>query len=149
MPPIINGRRQCPECHLWCDVKLEHCERCYAEMVPPTYASMQKQRIHHARLVEFEGHVFIAKRTLDLYDEYSFPEVGDILVVQGHGDNSLFFELAAYVEGWGEDPEPSFMLLRIDPDDSWPKDWQVLDVDPEEAVILRLDKAKKEGRRGH
>jgi hypothetical protein len=106
----------------------------------PTYAEAQKTRIHMARLVEYGNHWFIAKKNLDLFEDYYGAEVGDIIVVQAKTGVSIYFELAAEVEGWGHEPEESFLIIRVDPEREFDK-LPVLDVHPEEAAILR---AKKE-----
>jgi hypothetical protein len=65
---------------------------------------------------------------------------------QGPGGNPIFFEIAGDIDGWGPQPVPAWLLLRVNLDD-WPKDWPVLDVNPEEAVTL--GKAEKEGGAGN
>jgi hypothetical protein len=100
-----------------------------------TYNEAQKTRIHMGRLVEYGSHWFIAKKNLDLFEDYYGAEVGDIIVVQAKTGVSIFFELAADVEGWGNDPERSFLLVRIDPEREF-RNLPVLDVNPEDATIL-------------
>lgn len=116
--------------------ELERCPTCYMEYEPELVLIEPITAIHLGRIVEFGGQSFISKRVLDIFEDYSFSEIGDIIRVHGHGGHDIFFELAGIVEGWGEEPEPSYLLIRVDPDDAWPKDWPVLDVNPEDAVKL-------------
>lgn len=146
--PIFNGRVQCSNCKQWSEADRTRCPNCLHELdtgpKPPTYKEAQKAYIHVDRVVQYGDHWFIAKDALAMYEDYDDSEVGDIIVVRGSA-GPLFFELAADIDGWGEQPVPAFMLLRIDPNDCWPKDWPVLDVDPSEAVILARDEKKAEG----
>lgn len=134
------NRAQCPECNLWTEKDRERCPNCLADMNPPpkaTYANARLAHLHIQRIVRYDNHWFVAKKALDLYEDYYGASVGDIIVVQGHGGQSMFFELAAFIEGWGDEPEPAFLILRIDPDNCWPEDWPVLDVEPEDAWTPR------------
>ena len=145
MPGPMNYRRCVnTDCNCVFPPSKNRCPSCYEEWYEiPTYASSQVARIHYARLVVNGGAYFIAKENLDMYEDYYGAEVGDVVAFQGPGGSPIYFEIAGDIEGWGPQPVPAWLLLRVD--DQWPKDWPVLDVDPSEAVILARDKAEEEG----
>jgi len=150
MPGPFQGRKcQNRECGRHFSNELDRCPTCYVAWEDPvTYTSLQLTRMHHSRITTWNNQGFIARRFLALYDDYAEAWVGDIIAVQGHGGQDMFFELAGYIEGWGDEPEPAFLLIRVDPNTEWPDDWPVLDVNPEDSIDLsKIPKGKRSGKK--
>lgn len=95
-----------------------------------------KALLHPGRIVEFKGTPFINARALELYEDYYDHAVGDVISVQGPGGGTIFFELAGHVSARKDtDFETGYMLVRVDPEAEL-RDLPVLDVNPEDAVLL-------------
>ncbi len=146
--PTFHRRCVNPDCNTVFPAAKNRCPSCYEEWYElPTYESSQIARIHHGRLVVNGGGYFIAKENLEMYEDYYAASVGDVVAFQGPGGSPIYFEIAGDIDGWGPQPVPAWLLLRVNLDDSWPKDWPVLDVNPEEAVTL--GKAEEKGGAGN